>query len=186
MLKDYAKADTTDEGRALLQIIHTVAPGANLAFHTSLSTTDSFGQGIQALAAAGADIIVDDWSYVYPAITSPDAPLNLVDLEPPDGPINQAINVVVNQGISYFTSADNNYLPADSQVPGIPIYGHPNNPNALTIGAVYYGNAKSYSSKTFDVVVKQGQLEPFSSEGIPDSFKPDVVALDGLAKFPLT
>ncbi|MCC5653982.1 S8 family serine peptidase [Nostoc sp. XA013] len=181
VLKDYAKTGTTDEGRALLQIIHAVAPGANLAFHTSLNTTDSFGQGIQALAAAGADIIVDDWGYVYPPIAPPDTPLNLLDLEPPNGPINQAINAVVNQGISYFTSADNNYLPTNSQVPGIPIYGHPNNPNALTIGAVYYGNAKSYSSKTFDVVVKQGQLEPFSSEGNPGSFKPNVVAPDGLA-----
>ncbi|BBD63745.1 hypothetical protein NIES4072_25990 [Nostoc commune NIES-4072] len=37
VLKDYAKPDTTDEGRALLQIVHAVAPGANLAFHTSLS-----------------------------------------------------------------------------------------------------------------------------------------------------
>ncbi len=181
VLKDYAKPGTTDEGRALLQIIHAVAPGANLAFHTSLSTTDSFGQGIQALAATGADIIVDDWGYVYPPIAPPDTPLNLLDLEPPNGPINQAINAVVNQGISYFTSADNNYLPPDSQVPGIPIYGHPNNPNALTVGAVYYGNAESYSSKTFDVVVKQGQLEPFSSEGNPNSLKPDVVAPDGLA-----
>ena len=181
VLKDYANADTTDEGRALLQIIHAVAPGANLAFHTSLSTTDTLGQGIQTLAAAGADIIVDDWGYLYPPIALPEKPLNLVDFEPPDGPINQAINAVVNQGISYFTSADNNYLPADSQVSGIPIYGHPNNPNALTVGAVYYGNAKSYSSKTFDVIVKQGQLEPFSSEGNPNFLKPDVVAPDGLA-----
>lgn len=180
VLKDYAKANTTDEGRALLQIIHAVAPGANLAFHTSLSTTDTLGQGIQTLAAAGADIIVDDWGYLYPPIALPDKPLNLVDLEPPDGPINQAINAVVKQGISYFTSADNNYLPADSQVSAIPIYGHPNNPNALTVGALYYGNAKSYSSKTFDVIVKQGQLEPFSSEGNLNSFKPDVVAPDGL------
>lgn len=181
VLKDYGKPGTTDEGRALLQIIHAVAPGANLAFHTSLNTTDSFGQGIQALAAAGADIIVDDWGYIYPPLAPPDTPLNLLDLEPPDGPTNQAINAVVNQGISYFTSADNNYSPSDSQVPGIPIYGHPNNPNALTVGAVYYGNAASYSSKTFDVIVEQGQLEPFSSEGNPNSLKPDVVAPDGLA-----
>ena len=181
VLKDYTGTNATDEGRALSQMIHAVAPGANLAFHTSLSSTDTFGLGIQALGAAGADIIVDDWGYVYPPIAPPDAPLNLVDLEPPDGPINQAINAVVNQGISYFTSADNNYLPPDRRVPGIPIYGHPNNPNALTVGAVYYGNAESYSSRTFDVVVKQGQLEPFSSEGNPGSLKPDVVAPDGLA-----
>lgn len=181
VLKDYVGPDTTDEGRALSQIIHAVAPGADLVFHTSLSSTDTFAQGIQALAAAGADIIVDDWGYIYPPNAPSNVPLNLLDLEPPDGPINQAINAVVNQGISYFTSADNNYLPPDSQVPGIPIYGHANNPNALTVGAVYYGNAESYLSRTFDVVVEQGQLEPFSSEGNLDSLKPDVVAPDGLA-----
>lgn len=180
VLRDYASSDTTDEGRALLQIIHAVAPGANLIFHTSLSSTDAFGQGIQALAAAGADIIVDDWGYGYPPNAPPNTPLDLLDLEPPNGPINQAINAVVNQGISYFASADNNYLPPDSGVSGIPTYGHVNNPNALTVGAVYYGNAESYSNHTFDVVVNQGQLEPFSSEGAPGSLKPDVVAPDGL------
>ncbi|BAZ21332.1 hypothetical protein NIES4073_22100 [Kalymmatonema gypsitolerans NIES-4073] len=171
VLKDYAGTDAIDEGRALSQIIHAVAPGANLAFYTSLGGVDVFGQGIQALAAAGADIIVDDFNY-YPS-NSPDVALNLLDQEPPNGPINQAINAVVNQGISYFTAAGNNY-------PDFPIYGHSNNPNALTVGAVYYGNAQSYSNRAYDVVVKQGQLEPFSSQGNPDSLKPDVVAPDAL------
>lgn len=174
VLKDYTGPDATDEGRALSQIIHAVAPQANLMFYTSTGGTNAFSQGIQALAAAGADIIVDDVRYGYPPLQPPDASLDLSDLEPPNGPINQAITEVVNQGISYFTSAGNS-------PPSIPIYGHGNNPNALTAGAVYYGNAQSYSNKTFDVVVEQGQLEPFSSKGIPDSLKPDVVAPDGLA-----
>ncbi len=176
VLKDYAKPNATDEGRALSQIIHAVAPGSDLAFHTSSGGTDVFSQGIQALAAAGADIIIDDTGYGYPPDAPPDAPLNLLDVEPPNGLINQAITTVFNQGISYFTAAGNN--PPDSL---IPIYGHANNPNALTAGAVYYGNAESYSNKTFDVVVEQGLLEPFSREGNPDSLKPDVVAPDGLA-----
>ncbi|MCC5660821.1 S8 family serine peptidase [Nostoc sp. XA010] len=171
VLKDYSEADTTDEGRALSQLIHAIAPGAKLAFHTDGRGADNLGQGIQALAAAGADIIVDDVHYVYPP-DIPDAPLNQLDLEPPEGLINQAINTVVNQGVSYFTSAGNGI--------DIPIYGHSNNPNALTVGAVYYGNAESYSNKTFDVVLEQGQLEPFSREGNLDFLKPDVVAPDGL------
>jgi hypothetical protein len=164
--------DPTDEGRALLQLIHAVAPGASLAFHTDGRSADTFGQAIQALAAAGADIIVDDVSYAPP--NSPDAPLDLLDLEPPNGPINQAINSVFNQGISYITNAGNEFSR------GIPIYGHANNLNALTVGAVYYGNAESYSNQSFGVVIEQGQLEPFSSEGNPGSLKPDVVAPDGL------
>jgi subtilisin family serine protease len=172
VLKDYTQLNPTDEGRALLQIIHAVAPGADLAFHTSRGGADTFGQGIQALAAAGADIIVDDWGYGYPPVAPPDAPLDLLDLEPPNGPINQAITTVFNQGVSYFTAGGNGI--------DIPIYGHSNNSNALTVGAVYYGNAESYSNRAYDVVVKQGQLEPFSREGNPNSLKPDVVAPDAL------
>ncbi|MGH7999676.1 MAG: S8 family peptidase [Brasilonema sp.] len=181
VLKDYPDPDPTvvdpdtdpiDEGRALLQLIHAVAPGANLAFYTSEGGVDSFSQGIQALTAAGADIIVDDRGYV-PSNT-PDVPSELLDAEPPDGPINQAIDTAVNQGISYFTAAGNNYSD------GLSVYGHANNPNALTVGAAYYGNAESYSNEKFGVVVEQGQLEPFSSEGNSGSLKPDVVAPDGL------
>ncbi|KYC40666.1 hypothetical protein WA1_23775 [Scytonema hofmannii PCC 7110] len=171
VLKDYSEPGATDEGRAIAQLIHAVAPGAKLVFHTGVGGVDDFGQGIQALAAAGADIIVDDVGYIPQNI--PDAPLNLLDLEPPNGLINQAINAVVNQGISYFTDAGNDF-------PELPIYGHTNNPNALTVGAVYYGNAKSYSNQRYGVVIEQGQLQPFSSEGNFNSLKPDVVAPDAL------
>lgn len=175
VLKDYAEPDAFDEGRALGQIVHAIAPGADLAFHTSAGGADIFGQGIQALAAVGADIIVDDASYGYPPAAPPDAPLNFLDLEPPDGAINQAIDAVTNRGVSYFTAAGN--VPPDIS---LPIYGHSNNPNALTVGAVYYGNAESYFNRAFDVVVEQGQLEPFSAQGNPNTLKPDVVAPDAL------
>lgn len=171
VLKDYSELGATDEGRAILQLIHAVAPKANLAFHTGLGGVDVFSQGIQALATAGADIIVDDVGYNPP--NTPDVPLDFLDLEPPDGPINQAINAVVNQGVSYFSAAGNSF-------PELPIYGHTNNPNALTVGAVYYGNAESYSNRAYGVVIEQGQLEPFSSQGNPGSLKPDVVAPDAL------
>lgn len=171
VLKDFSEPDVTDEGRALSQLIHAVAPKANLAFHTGSGGVDVVGQGIKALAAAGADIIVDDAGYLPP--NTPDAPSDLLDKEPPNGSINQAIDAVFNQGISYFTAAGNDF-------PDLPIYGHANNPNALSVGAVYYGNAKSYSNRPYGVVVEQGQLEPFSSEGNSDSLKPDVVAPDGL------
>ncbi|MBP5972220.1 S8 family serine peptidase [Brasilonema sp. CT11] len=171
VLKDYTGSDAIDEGRAISQLIHAVAPGAKLAFYTGTGGVDSIGQAIQALASAGADIIVDDIG-LLPQNT-PDAPSNLLDLEPPNGSINQAIDAVFNQGISYFTGAGNDF-------PNTSIYGHANNPNALTVGAVYYGNAQSYSNQRFGVVVEQGQLEPFSSEGNPGSLKPDVVAPDVL------
>ncbi|WGV26498.1 S8 family peptidase [Halotia branconii] len=162
VLKDFFEPYAIDEGRAIAQLIHAVAPRAKLVFHTGVGGVDVFGQSIQALAAAGADIIVDDVAY-DPAI----------DQEPPNGLINQAIDRVFNQGIAYFTEAGNDFP--------YPIYGHSNNSNAVSVGAVYYGNAPSYSSRKDGTVIEQGQLEPFSSEGNPDSLKPDVVAPDGLA-----
>ncbi len=58
-------ADRTDgthnEGRAMLQLVHGIAPGARLMF-TSVDDEDpeSIAAGIDALSAAGADVIVDD------------------------------------------------------------------------------------------------------------------------------
>ncbi len=57
---DYGNAD---EGRAMLQIIHDVAPGANLAFRTVGDTQEDFAAAIRSLRtnpAANCDVIVDD------------------------------------------------------------------------------------------------------------------------------
>ncbi|EDX73882.1 peptidase families S8 and S53 domain protein [Coleofasciculus chthonoplastes PCC 7420] len=83
-----------DEGRAMMQLIHDVAPGADLAFHTAAFNETDFAQGILALADAGADIIVDDIFY-------PTEPMFQ------DGVIAQAIDTVVAQGVSYFSAAGN-------------------------------------------------------------------------------
>src|SRR5262249_47320114 len=56
-------AGSEDEGRAMLENIHDIAPGSNLQFATAFINELSFGQNIQALAAAGSKIIVDDVSY---------------------------------------------------------------------------------------------------------------------------
>jgi len=52
----------SDEGRAMCQLIHDIAPGAELYFHTAIGGPDSFAAGIKALAEAGCDVIVDDLS----------------------------------------------------------------------------------------------------------------------------
>jgi hypothetical protein len=90
-----------DEGRAMMQIIHDVAPGASLAFHTAENSEADFAAGIVALAApvasggGGAKVIVDDVGYF-------DEPFFQ------DGLVAQAITQVVAQGVAYFSSAGNN------------------------------------------------------------------------------
>jgi hypothetical protein len=47
----------------MMQIIHDIAPGADLAFYTAFYSEQDFANGILALAAAGCKVIVDDVSY---------------------------------------------------------------------------------------------------------------------------
>ena len=57
VLKDLATApsdDCSDEGRAMMQLIHDVAPGSPLAFYTAFESQEDFAAGIRALAAAGS------------------------------------------------------------------------------------------------------------------------------------
>jgi len=84
----------TDEGRAILQIVHAIAPGAGLAFYTAVNSEADFATGITKLAAAGAKVIDDDVGY-------PDEPFFQ------DGLVAQAINTVAAQGVAYFSSAGN-------------------------------------------------------------------------------
>jgi hypothetical protein len=83
-----------DEGRAMLQVVHDVAPGASLAFHTASVTEADFASGITELAAAGAKVIADDVGYL-------DEPFFQ------DGIIAQAIDAVEAQGVTYFSAGGN-------------------------------------------------------------------------------
>ena len=83
-----------DEGRAMLQLIHDAAPGANLAFHTAFGGQANFASGIVELAEAGADVIVDDIIYFAEPMFQ-------------DGIIAQAADEVAAMGIPYFSAAGN-------------------------------------------------------------------------------
>ena len=53
----------SDEGRAMMQIIHDVAPGANLEFHTGSASLRQLEVGMIELAK-NCDIIVDDITFI--------------------------------------------------------------------------------------------------------------------------
>jgi hypothetical protein len=84
-----------DEGRAMLQIVHVVAPQAALSFYTASNSEADFANGIGALAHAGAKVIADDVGYF-------DEPFFQ------DGIVAQAIDAVAAQGVVYFSAAGNN------------------------------------------------------------------------------
>lgn len=63
VLQDGPAAGATDEGRAMLEVIDDVAPGARLAFNTGWGGPQAMAQGINNLASAGAKVIVDDVTY---------------------------------------------------------------------------------------------------------------------------
>jgi hypothetical protein len=94
ILKDLPSGGS-DEGRAMMQIIHDIAPGASLAFYTAFESEQDFANGILALANAGCKVIVDDVGYF-------DEPFFQ------NGVIAQAIQTVEARGVTYITAAGNN------------------------------------------------------------------------------
>jgi subtilisin family serine protease len=97
VLKDLSPTpsdDCSDEGRAMMQLIHDVAPGSPLAFYTAFVSQEDFAAGIRALADAGSEVIVDDVIYFAEPMFE-------------DGIIAQAVNDVYRDGVAYFSSAGN-------------------------------------------------------------------------------
>lgn len=99
-------SDSEDEGTAMLEIIHDMAPGAKLYFATAFNGIASFAQNIHDLRTAGCDIIVDD---VFYFVESPFADGQTAAVPSPNNSalILQAVNDVTAAGALYFSSAGN-------------------------------------------------------------------------------
>ena len=101
-----AQTGTGDEGTAMLEIIHDLAPGAQLYFATAFGSISSFADNIRALRAAGCDIIVDDVFYFVETPfqdgqTPASSPIRN------GGVVIQAVKDVTAAGALYFSSAGN-------------------------------------------------------------------------------
>ena len=93
-LREYPYGRATDEGRAMLQIVHDIAPKAKLAFRTGFISAGDFALGIRALQQDSCNVIVDDVTYITEPFFA-------------DGVISNAVDEVAAQGVSYFTAAGN-------------------------------------------------------------------------------
>ncbi len=97
-----------DEGRAMAQLVHSIAPGAELyvsswkkfgpdptTMQQAMDIQKKFAERINDLVELGCTVIVDD-------IYDP--------LEPwfQDGPVSLAVDDAVNQRVAYFSAAGNN------------------------------------------------------------------------------
>lgn len=89
------------EGTAMLEIIHDIAPGAQLYFATAFAdgfqSPATFANNIRALRNAGCNIIVDDAVATFGADGTPFQ----------DVVVAGAINDVTASGVLYFSSAGN-------------------------------------------------------------------------------
>ncbi len=91
-----------DEGRVMAELIHDLAPGAELKFHSAFNNTfdpnlppdQTVADAINNLVASGVDIIVDDVSI----LTAPRFQ---------DGAAAQAVDAAKAAGVAYFSAAGN-------------------------------------------------------------------------------
>jgi hypothetical protein len=96
-----------DEGTAMLELVHDLAPGAQLFFATALGGSANFATNIRTLRDTyDCDIIIDDIFYFAespfqdgqaPSVVSPTN----------GGIVTQAVNDVTADGAMYFSSAGN-------------------------------------------------------------------------------
>lgn len=57
---DVLETGSGDEGTAMLEIIHDIAPDANLSFHAYGNSSETFKEAVTELAEAGCQVICDD------------------------------------------------------------------------------------------------------------------------------
>lgn len=130
------------EGTAMLEIVHDVAPGAELFYATGFGGVASFAQNIRNLRfQSRCDIIIDDVSYFS------ESPFQ-------DGVIAQAVNDVTADGALFFSSAANSGNKNDNQSgtwEGDFVDG-----GAFSVGGQAAGRLHNFGSGTDNAVVSGG------------------------------
>jgi len=122
VLQDYPYGARSDEGRAMLQVVHDIAPKAKLAFRTGFITPNDMAVGIRQLADSNCNVIVDDVTFVTEPFFKP-------------GVIANAIRDVSARGVHYVTAAGNF---------GVKSYGAVFNPSTAALPSGIFGRAHNF------------------------------------------
>ena len=112
---NYTIPFASNEGAAMMELMHDVAPNASFAFASGFYNQSMMASNMLLLRDAGCKIIVDDFGY-------PDEPFFQ------DGPIAQAIQANVAAGVTHFVAAGNDgdqgvlatYTPVNGAAPNDP------------------------------------------------------------------
>ena len=130
------------EGTAMLEIVHDIAPGAELYYATAFNGPASFAQNIRDLRFRyGCDIIIDDVGYFN------ESPFQ-------DGIIARAVNEVTADGALFFSSAGNAGNRSDNQSgtwEGDFVDGGP-----YSVGGQNAGRVHRFGATTYNTVVQGG------------------------------
>jgi subtilisin family serine protease len=93
----------TDEGAALGEIVHDIAPGADLLFASAYPSEAVFAENIPRLVACGADVVVDDVIFFAEPMFQ-------------DGIVAQAAQAAVDGNVDFFSAAGNQGFAGVDQV----------------------------------------------------------------------
>lgn len=94
VVQEFPYGARSDEGRAMLQIVHDLAPKAELAFRTGFISPGDFAVGIKQMQELGCQVMVDDITYINEPFLR-------------DGAVAKMVDQVKSLGVTYFTSAGN-------------------------------------------------------------------------------
>ncbi len=95
VFKEYPFGTASDEGRAILHIVHDVAPGARLGFYAGAVSPRDIELGVNVFSEGGYNIVLDDLTFITEPFFG-------------GGRIAQAIQLFTSvPGRSYFSSAGN-------------------------------------------------------------------------------